>query len=78
MIIPHFQFDIFTYAPTIHLRYISNQNLEVVNWPNIVMDFLSKVPLNKVMGDSIVYQDDYLVVFDISLNFQGLKGGNAC
>jgi len=41
------------------------------------MDFFSKLPLKKIMGVVVINQNIYLVMFDVSPNFQGLRRGNS-
>ena len=57
---------IYTTPPTFHGTTISNHQLKIVDYMDIVIDFFGNVAMNKIMGSSTINKNDDLPMLNVT------------
>jgi hypothetical protein len=66
VVLANLEMHIFTMPPTFHGTSIRNQDLKVIDEKYIEISFLGNAVMNKIMGASIVNEDDDFLMFNVA------------
>jgi hypothetical protein len=66
VVVTNLETHIFTTPYTFHGTTIGNHDFEIIDDMDVVMIFLGNAAMTKIMGSSIVNQNDDLLILDVT------------
>jgi hypothetical protein len=66
LILTNLEPHIFKTYPSFHGTYIANHDLKIIDGTYVTIDFLGNAMMNKIMGATIIHEDDDFPIFNVT------------